>query len=147
MVEPKHVHWIAIMKHVLRYLHGMIGYGLRYVSYGEMKLLGYTDSDWVGSVVDRKRTSGCCFSLGLGVISWLRRKQMPVALSATKEEYVATNVAIHEVVWLLKFLSWLFDLDLEPTLIHCDNQSCMKLSENPLFHDKSKNIEIKYHYI
>jgi hypothetical protein len=60
MVEPRHVHWI-VGKHVLRYLHGTIGYGLRYVSDGDVKLQGYTNYDWEGSVVDRKNTSRCCF--------------------------------------------------------------------------------------
>jgi hypothetical protein len=146
MVEPRHVHWIAA-KHVLRYLRGTIGYGLRYVLDGKMKLQGYTDSDWAGSAVDRKSTSGCCFSLGSSVSSWLSRKQTSVALSTAEAEYIAANVASRESVWLRKLLAGLFDLELEPTLIHCDNQSCVKLSENHVFHDNSKHIEIKYHYI
>jgi hypothetical protein len=79
MVEPRHVHWIAT-KHVLRYLHGTVGYGFRYVSDGEVKLQGYTDSEWEGSAVDQKSTSGCCLSLGSCMISWLSRKQTSVAL-------------------------------------------------------------------
>jgi hypothetical protein len=63
MVEPIHLHWIAT-KHVLRYLHGTVGYGLRYVSDGEVKMQAYANSNWAGSAVDRKSTSGCCFSLG-----------------------------------------------------------------------------------
>jgi hypothetical protein len=81
------------------------------------------------------------------VISWLIRKQTSVALSTAEAEYIAASVANREAVWLWKLLAGLFDLELEPTLIHCDNQSCVKLSENPMFHDKSKHIEIKYHYI
>jgi hypothetical protein len=57
---PRHVHWIET-KNVLRYLCGMVGYRLRYVSDGEVKLQGYIDSDWVGSAVGKKITSGCCF--------------------------------------------------------------------------------------
>jgi hypothetical protein len=53
----------------------------------------------------------------------------------------------HEAVWLRKLLTNLFDHEMDSTIIHCDNQSCVKLSENPVFHDKSKHIEIKYHYI
>ena len=64
MCEPRHTHWVAA-KHVLRYLRGTIGYGLRYTADSDMQLVGYTDSDWEGSVEDRKSTSGCCFSLGL----------------------------------------------------------------------------------
>ena len=70
-----------------------------------------------------------------------------MALSTSEAEYVATCSARHEVVWLRKLLSDLFYLQLDTTCIYCDNQSCIKLSENPLFHDKSKHIEIKYHYI
>jgi hypothetical protein len=81
------------------------------------------------------------------MIAWLSRKQTLVALSTTKVEYIAANVASREVVWLQKFLAGLFDLELDPTLIYCDNQCCVKLSENLVFHDKSKHIEIKYHYI
>jgi hypothetical protein len=70
-----------------------------------------------------------------------------VALSTSKAEYITASVEIHEAVWLKKLLDGIFDLELELTLIHCDNKSCVKLTENPVFHDRSKHIEIKYHYI
>ena len=70
-----------------------------------------------------------------------------MALSTAEAEYVAASSASCEVIWLRKLLSDLFDLQMDATCIHCDNQSCVKLSENPVFHDKSKHIEIKYHYI
>ena len=79
--------------------------------------------------------------------SWFSKKQSCLALSTAKVEYVIACSASCEVVWLQKLLSNLFDLELEATSIFCDNQSCMKLPENTVFHDKSKNIEIKYHYI
>ena len=89
MVELRHVHLIAA-KHVLRHLKGTIDYGLQYVANYEFGLVGNIDSDWVGSVIDRKSTSGCCFSLGSIVIAWRNRKQTSVALSTTKAEYIAT---------------------------------------------------------
>ena len=70
-----------------------------------------------------------------------------MALSTTEAEYVTACSANCEAVWLWKLLSGIFGLQLDATCIHCHNQSCVKLSENPLFHDKSKHIEIKYHYI
>ena len=70
-----------------------------------------------------------------------------MALSTAKAEYVAACLASCEAVWLRKLLSNLFDLQLDATCIYCDNQSCVKLSENLVFHDKSKHIKIKYHYI
>ena len=69
------------------------------------------------------------------------------ALSKAKSEYVAAWSASCEVVWLRKLLFDIVDLQLDATWIHCDNQSCVKLSENLVFHDKLKNIDIKYHYI
>ena len=70
-----------------------------------------------------------------------------MALSTTKAEYVAACSASCEAVWMRKLLSDLFDLQMDATFIHCDNQSCVKLSENLVFHDKSKHINIKCHYI
>jgi len=69
LVEPIHVHLVAT-KHVMRYLKSTLDCGLSYDGDHEFKLSGYTDSDWVGSVSDRKSTSGCCFSLGSAMISW-----------------------------------------------------------------------------
>ena len=146
MVDPRHVHLIAV-KHVLRYLKGTIDYGLRYDANCEFGLVGYTDSNWAGSVIDQKSTSGCCFSLGSAVIAWCSRKQTSVALSTTEAEYIAACSASSEAVSLQKMLSGLFVLEMDATCIYCDNQSCIKLSENPVFHDKSKHIEIKYQYI
>jgi hypothetical protein len=70
-----------------------------------------------------------------------------VALSTVGAEYIALSVAVREAVWLRKILTDLFDHEMDSTIVHCDNQSCVKLFENPVFHYKSKHIEIKYHYI
>ena len=78
---------------------------------------------------------------------WFSRKQKSVALSSAKAEYMATSQASCEALWLHKLLVNLFGRELRPTMIYCDNQSCIQLSENPVLHDRSKNIEIKYHFI
>ena len=70
-----------------------------------------------------------------------------VALSTVEAEYVIACSASCEAVWLRKLLFDLFDLQLDATCIYCDNHSCVKLSWNLVFHDKSKHIEINYHYI
>jgi hypothetical protein len=104
-------------------------------------------SDWAGSAVDRNSTFGCCFTLGSTMVSWCSKKQISVVLSTAEAEYIALSVTVREAMWLRKLLEDLFDHEMDSTIIHCDNQSCVKLSENPMFHDKSKHIEIKYHYI
>ena len=73
LTDPRHVHLIAA-KHILRYLKGTVDYGLKYEVNHKINLEGYVDSDCPGSAIDRKRNSGCCFSMGSGVISWFSRK-------------------------------------------------------------------------
>jgi hypothetical protein len=70
-----------------------------------------------------------------------------MAQSIAKAECIVASVASREEVWLRKLLLYLFNAKLEPTVIHCDNQSCIKLSENHVFHDRSKHIEMRYHYV
>jgi hypothetical protein len=112
-----------------------------------MRLQGYVDADWTGNAVDQKSTSDCCFTLGSAMVSWCSKKQSSLALSTGEAKYIALSVAVCEAMWLRKLLTDLFDHEMDSTIIHCDNQSCVKLSENLVFHDKSKHIEIKYHYI
>ena len=81
------------------------------------------------------------------MISWFSRNQTSGALSTTEAEYIAACSACSEAVWIRKMLSVLFDAKMDVTNILCDNQSCIKMTENPVFHDKSKHIEIKYHFI
>jgi hypothetical protein len=146
MVESRRVHWVAA-KHVLRYLCGAVDYGLDYHRGDGVRLVGYTDSDWAGCVSDRKSTSGCCFGLVSAVVSWFSWKQKSVALSSAEAKYMAASQASCEALWLRKMLIGLFGVQLRPTMIYCDNQSCIKLSENPVFHDQSKHIKIRYHFI
>jgi hypothetical protein len=145
-VEPKQEHWIAT-KHVLRYIRGTINYGLRYTASNDIQLHGFTNSDWARSVEDRKSTSCMCFSLGSAMISWSSRKKKSVTLSTAEAEYMVACEACTEAVWLRKLISDLFDQTPESTTIYCDNQSCIRLSEHPVFHERSKHIEIKYYFI
>ena len=115
-------------------------YGLDYRRPDGVSLIGFTD-------LDRKSTSGCCFSLGSATMSWFSQKQKYVALSSAEAEYMAASQASCEALWLRKLLVDLFNQVLRPIVIYYDNQSCIHLSENPVFHDRSKHIEIRYHFI
>ena len=94
--------------------------GLRYTAV-DVRLLGYTDADWPESVVDRKSTSMCCFSLGSASISWMSRKQKSVALSTTEVEYVAASMASCEEIWFQNLFNELFGFTLDTAVILCDN--------------------------
>ena len=104
LTDARHVHLI-VTKHILRYLKGTVDYGLKYKADEKINLEGYVDSYWASSAIDRKRTSRCCFSMGLGVISWFSRKQSYVALSTTEAKYVAACSASCEEVCLRNLLS------------------------------------------
>ena len=111
----------------MKYLKGRIDSRLYYVRDHDYRLYGYTGSDWAGSATDKNITSGGCYFMGYAMISWLSRIQ--------------SNVTLRTLI------SGLFDMELDTTVILCDNQSCIKMTENPMFHDKSKHIEILYFYI
>ena len=119
--DPRHAHLI-VAKHILRYLKGTVDYGLKYKVNQKINLKGYVDSDWAGNAIDRKSTSGCCFSMGSGLISWFSKKKSYVALTTAEVEYAAACSASCEVVWLRKLLSDLFDLQLDATCIYCDTR-------------------------
>jgi len=143
MVQPTKLFW-KTTKHVLRYLRGTSQYGLWYRQTEGVKLQGFTYADWAGIPSDRKSTSGGIFNLGSTAISWYSRKQRSVALSSAETKYMAASQAACEAIWMRKILVGLFDQRMDPTMIYCDNQSCIKLSENPVFHDRSKHINIRY---
>ena len=89
----------------MTYLKGTLDYGIRYAFISEIKLHGYAYSDWGGSDKDRKISSGCCFSLGSGMISWFSRKKTSIALSTTEVEYIAACSTCSKAVWIQKMLT------------------------------------------
>eukprot|EP00253_Pinus_taeda_P026628 PITA_26628 len=146
MVQPTKFFWKAA-KHVLRYLRGASQYGLSYKGTKGVNLQGFIDADWAGSPSDRKSTSGGIFNLGSVAVSWYNRTQRSVALSSPEAEYMAASQVACEAIWMRKILVGLFDQMMDPTMIYCDNQSCIKLSKNPIFQDRSKHIDIQYHHL
>ena len=112
---------------MLRYPRGTSEYGLWYRQKDEVKLHGFMDADWGGSPTDRKSTSGGIFSIESTVIFWYSRKQRSVALNSAESEYMAASQAACEAIWMRKILVGLFGSHLDPTVIHCDNQSYIKL--------------------
>ena len=112
-----------------------------------MKLFGYSDSDWGGSLDDMKSTSGYCFSLGSRIFSWCSKKQDIMAQSTTEAEFVAVAIAVNQALWLRKIL---VDLQMEQTKgteVLVDNQATIAISHNPVFHGKTKHFNIKLFFL
>ena len=113
----------------------------------EINLNGYCDADWGGDKNDRKSTSGYLFTLNGTSISWNSKKQSSVALSTAEAEYVSLSVGISEGKWLNGIINELFGSIKINFIIFEDNQSCIKMTKNPINHGRSKHIDIKYHFI
>lgn len=146
MSAPKADHWISA-KRVLCYVQGTPEYGLLYTQSSDPTLSGYTDSDWVGSVDDRKYTAGYVFSLGFGVVTWNSKKQQAIALSSTEAEHQGAVKASCEAVWLRCMLADMHVFQAGPTPLFYDNQAVLKLAKNLVFHERTKHVETHCHYI
>jgi hypothetical protein len=113
-----------------------------------LKRHGYSDSDLAGDIDDRKSTSGMVFYLGCNPISWCSQKQKVVALSSCEAEYIAASSAACQGLWLGRLLTDLMmKKEVEPIVLRIDNQSAIALCKNPVFHERTKHIEIRYHFI
>eukprot|EP00253_Pinus_taeda_P017662 PITA_17662 len=145
MERPKEAHQQAA-KRILRYVKGTKRFGILYTASECSYLIGYTDSDWVGSVDDRKSTSVYVFHMGSGAISWASKKQSIVVLSTAEAEYVAATAAACQAIWMRMMLRSLCQEQAKGTVIFCDNSSAITLSNNFVFHKRMKHIDTKFHY-
>nr|GEV52797.1 retrovirus-related Pol polyprotein from transposon TNT 1-94 [Tanacetum cinerariifolium] len=92
------------------------------------------DSDWAGSQDDKRSTTGNCFIMGSGVISWASKKQNSIALSSTEANYVAAATTACQGFWLRRLLEDMNQTQPEATLLLCDNLSPGALTRNPIMH-------------
>ncbi|GAU43000.1 hypothetical protein TSUD_188740 [Trifolium subterraneum] len=123
------------------------GRGLLYEDKGDAKITCYSDADWAGSPSDRRSTSGYCVLIGGNMISWRSKKQNIVALSSAEAEYRAMAATSKELAWLKNLLLELRLGDLQATKLICDNQAALHIASNPVFHERTKHIEIDCHYV
>ncbi|EOY26457.1 Copia-like retrotransposable element, putative [Theobroma cacao] len=146
MQVPTDHHMIAA-KRILRYLKKIEFYGIHQTKSTEFTLCGYTDSDFTRSSEDAKNTSSYLFTLGNGPFSWNSHKQSIVAQSLAESEYVAAAEAAYQALWLRKLL---MDIKFEqkfPTDLFIDNKSAISIVKNPVWHGKTKHINVKYHAV
>ena len=145
MSQPRMKHW-RFVRQLLKYVKFTRDYALFYPSCGSTILTGYSDSDHAGDLGDRKSTSGYIFILSGCTISWKSTKQCTVAISSTEAEYIALSQATQEAIWLKELLAQLgFPQD---QITMCgDNLSSMQIVKNASTHNRSKHIDVRYHFI
>lgn len=142
----KEVH-LQAAKRVLRYIKGTLDYGVWFNYNQDFNFHGFSDSDWGGSLDDMKSTSGYCFTLGSGMFSWSSKKQDIVAQSTAEAEFIAAAAAVNQALWLRKILVDLQMTQAEPTRVFVDNQAAIAISNNSVFHGKTKHFNIKLYFL
>jgi hypothetical protein len=146
MHSPTDGHW-SLVKRIVRYLQGTASYGLHITRGSSLSLHGFTDADWAGSLDDRKSTGGYVVYLGSTPISWKSGKQRTVARSSTEAEYKALADGTAEILWIRALLSDLHFSSDPMTILWCDNLGATYLSVNPIFHARTKHVEVDYHFV
>ncbi|GJT35936.1 putative RNA-directed DNA polymerase [Tanacetum coccineum] len=146
MHKPLKSHLKIALK-VLRYLKSAPGKGIHVIKNNVTSLDVYVDADWAKCVVTRKSVTGFCILLNGSLVSWKSKKQNTLSKSSAEAEYRAIASATSEIVWILKILQ---DLNWEhfiPAKVFCDSQAAIKIAANPVFHERTKHLEIDLHFV
>ncbi|UYV64215.1 ATP13A3 [Cordylochernes scorpioides] len=133
------------VKNIFRYLKGTPHMGILFT--GQDQLVGYSDSDFARDVDSRKSTTGYAFMMNGGTVSWASQRQPIIALSTTESEYIAACSAAKELIWIRRLLQGIGCDITKETELFIDNQAAIKLVENPVFHKRTKHIDVRYHFI
>ncbi len=146
MHNPSEDHMNAVIR-ILRYLKSSPGKGLMFSKIDHLRVEGYTDADWAGSVSDRKSTSGYFTFVGGNLVTWRSKKQNVVALSSAEAEFRGIAKGLCELLWLKQLLT---EIGFAPSCemdLFCDNKAAIDISHNPVQHDRTKHVEVDRHFI
>jgi hypothetical protein len=144
LANPGEGHWRAV-QWILRYLKGTRDICLQFGS-SRNGVVGFVDSDFAGDLDKRRSITGYVFSFGGCAISWKASLQATVALSTTEAEYMAITEAVKEAIWLRGLFSEIYG-KMQVVTVYCDSQSAIHLTKDAMYHERTKHIDVRYHFI
>jgi hypothetical protein len=145
MRSPRSSHLEAVNR-ILRYLKGAPGKGIFMKNNNSNETCGYTDADRAGSF-DRKSMTNYCTFVGGNLATWKSKKQNVVARSSAEAEYRAMTSTTRELTWIKQLLTDMHFTTTSPMKLFCDNQAARHITSNPVFHARTKHIEVDCHFI
>ncbi|GKU97164.1 hypothetical protein SLEP1_g10341 [Rubroshorea leprosula] len=137
----------AVVFRIIRYVKGTLLHGIHFSSNSFHVLRAYSDTDWAGDLFDHKSTTGYCFFLGNSLISWQSKKQTIPSRFSTEVEYRTLGDTTSELLSLWWLLEDMGIPQPSSTKLYCDNQSVMQIAHNDVFHERTKHIEVDYHFV
>lgn len=143
---PRQPHFDAAV-HTLRYLKGTLEMGILLNDSPSFKLQAFCDADWAACPHTRKSVSGFIVFMGQSPISWKSKKQQTVSLSSAEAEYRSMRRVCVELAWLSRLLHELGVEEVTPINLKCDNQASIYIAKNPVYHERTKHIDLDCHFV
>lgn len=145
MHSPRSTH-LSALQHTLRYVAHTSHQGILLRASTQLTLQAFSDADWASCVDSRRSITGYILLFGNSPITWKSKKQNTVSKSSSEAEYRAMAAAASEITWVVRLLDELGVSNFLPVTLNCDNQSALYIAKNPVFHERTKHIELDCHF-
>ena len=131
---------------LLRYLKHTIGQGILFRANSDTKLHAYVDADWGSCPESRRSTTGFCIFLGNSLVSWKAKSRKTVSMFSAEAKYRSLASIFNEITWIRNLLTN-FNIRIPFATVYCDNQVAIHIASNPIFHERTKHLEIDLHFV